>query len=143
MGAAALGRHSDGQFPWNPELLNEADKCLTEVVERLRFGAALAVSADTRTKLGMRTPHPVLVALDDDRHGYGGGAGLCHGPTITRPPRATRALRPRTPTIAGLDGDDLVGVVTPQHGPGQRSGLSRASRNQSVIASRSRTPCTA
>src|SRR5262245_20505033 len=39
----------------------------------------------------MRTPDPVLVAFDDDRHGNGGGAGLCHATTITRPPREARA----------------------------------------------------
>lgn len=92
---AASGRHSDRQLPRNAELLNEADERLAEVSERLFFGIALAVSADTGTKLGMCTPHGILVALDDDRHSNGGGAGLCHVTTITaRAARTARALRP-------------------------------------------------
>jgi hypothetical protein len=80
-GSGASGCQCDGQLARDPELFDEAEECLTEVVQRCFLGLALAVGADARTQLGVRAPDSVLVALNNDRHGD--GARLCHCTTIT------------------------------------------------------------
>jgi hypothetical protein len=101
MEVAASGRHSDGQLSGDPELFDEAHERGAEVVERLFFGVALAVGTDTGAQLSMRTPHPIFVALDDDRHGN--GAEICHATTITRPLRDTRARCPQTSRLIEIN----------------------------------------
>src|SRR6266700_7484246 len=92
MEVAASGRHSHGQFPRNAELLDEPRERLAEIVERRLLGVTLPMSADAWTKLGMRAPHPVLVALNDDRHRNRDSARACHFTTITRVQRGSREV---------------------------------------------------
>ena len=81
MGAVASGSHSDGHFSGNAGLLDETRQSLAEVVERLTLSGALTVGAKTGSQLRVRTPHAVLVALDDDRHGD--RPETCHDASIS------------------------------------------------------------
>ena len=80
--AAASGSYGDRKLSRNAELLDQADERRTEIFQRLFLGVALAVRSYTWTQLSVSTPHAVLVALDDDRHGN--GAKLGHEGTIAR-----------------------------------------------------------
>ena len=55
--------------PGDSELLDETGERLAEILQRGFLGLALPMRADARPQLGVRAPHAVLVALDNDRDG--------------------------------------------------------------------------
>src|SRR3954469_721486 len=70
MEAEASGGDGDRQLPRYTKLLDEAGQCLAKVIQRGFLGVALAMRSQAGAQLGVGAPHPVLVALDDDRQSY-------------------------------------------------------------------------
>jgi hypothetical protein len=82
MEAEASGGDGDRKLPGNAELLDEAGQRFAEVFQCSFLGVSFAVRSQTRTQLGVGTPHAILVAFHDDWHRYCARFG--HETTIAR-----------------------------------------------------------